>query len=228
MEVVRIVKVYVDTREREKIYLLKTYLERNKKKLQHIEAVEPRTLPVSDICTSDGLVGIERKSRADFIGSLIQGKLKQQLYELRKNFTYCFLFVEGFNGLLDCISYYAPRFHPNVIIGATASALAHSKVPILYVGDFFVPITLTTIEKFYDGEEFTDKDYTPLRPKATVKDYKRYLVEGLPNVGKDKAEKILQHFNYSIKKLVNASEEELKKIPGVGDKTAKKIVEVLS
>ena len=222
------VKVYVDIRERDKIILLTNYFQKNKDKLKHIDSIEAKLLQVADVCTSDGKVGIERKSKADFIGSVVQGKLKQQLYELKQNFEYPFLFIEDFNGLIDCITYYSGRFHPNVIVGAVTSTLAHSKVPILFVGDLFVPITLKTIEKFYDGKEYTDKEYTPLRPNATTKDYKLRIVESLPNVGKEKAEQILKHFNYSIKSLVNASYEDLLQIPGIGNKTAKKIMEVLS
>ena len=221
------IKVYVDSRERDKIILLKNYFNKNKLKFLDIDSISVKTLPVSDLCTSDGLVGIERKSKADFISSLIQGKLKQQLYELKQNFKNPFLFVEGYNGLMDCILQ-NPKIHPNVILGATASVMAHSKVPITYVGDFYVPVSLMVIEKFYDGKEMTDKDYNPIRPTASVKDYKKYIVKGLPGIGDVSAETLLCHFGYSIRNIVNSSVEELVKIPGIGEKTAKKILEVLS
>jgi Fanconi anemia group M protein len=44
----------------------------------------------------------------------------------------------------------------------------------------------------------------------------------LPNVGLNLAKELLKHFK-SVKNVVNASEEELKKVDGVGDKKAKAI-----
>jgi len=220
-------KVFIDSREQEKIQKVIDYWESNKKKFPHITEIDIRTNAASDICTSDGFVGVERKSAADFISSVCGGKLKQQLHELKENFKHAFLFVEDYDGIMDCIEK-NPKIHPNVIIGATASTFAHSGVPICYVGAFYTPIVLKLIEKFYDGKENQyKKDYTPIRRVATKNEEKMNIIIGLPNVGFTEGEKLLQHFDYSIKRLVNASLEELTEIEGIGKKKAQKIKEVL-
>jgi ERCC4-type nuclease len=227
-------EVYIDSREQDKIQKLIQYWEKFKDKyFQHIESIEIKTLATGDLCTSEGLFGVERKSAADFIGSICSGKLKQQLYELKQNFENAILFVEDYDGIMDCIEK-TPQIHPNVIIGATASTFAHSKVPICYVGAFYIPVVLTTIEKFYDEKEQT---YTPLRSqhkpsrkKATKEDFQKYIVKGLPNIGNTEGEKLLQHYDYSVYKLVRGiveNNEELLNIKGFGKKTIENIKEVL-
>jgi len=220
-------KVFIDSREQKKIQKIINYWEVNKKKFPHIDLIEVKTLATSDICTSDGFIGVERKSAADFIGSVCSGKLKQQLHELKQNFEHAFLLVEDYDGIMDCIQK-NPKIHPNVIIGVTASALAHSRVPIFYVGAFYTPVILTTIEKFLDGQsEEYQKDYTPIRRAVTKGEYKLNIVKGLPGIGGTNAEALLSHFNYSIKDIVNADIEQYMEIEGIGKQKAQKIKEVL-
>jgi len=217
-------KLYIDSREKEKIQSITHYWETNKKRYPHIESFINKTLSTSDICTSDGLVGIERKSSADFIGSICSGKLKQQLFELKENFAYAFLLVEDYEGIMDCIQK-NPQIHPNVIIGATASAFAHSRVPICYVGGFYNMVVLSMFEKFYDGREMTSKEYTPIRRAATKNEEKLNIIIGIPNIGFTEGKKLLETFDYSITKIINASIEDIVKIPGFGEKKAKRIKE---
>jgi len=219
-------KVLVDSREREKSNIMIKYWERNAIKLPHITSMEVKELDVSDTCTDDMFIGIERKSQHDFIPSICSGKLRQQLYELRQNFDVPVLVVEGYDGLMDCITK-TPQVHPNVIIGASTSAFAHNRVPIFYVGAFYVPFVLNLIDKMYDGKEMTPSTYNPVRAMPTQDDYVRYLVYGLPGVKGEIGERLLKHFDYSISKILAASVEELITIPGIGKKKADEIKGVL-
>jgi len=219
-------KVFIDSREQDKIQQIISYWKQSQKRFPNISEIEVKTLATSDLCTSDALVGIERKSEADFIGSICSGKLKQQLYELKQNFENAFLFIENFEGIFDCITK-TPQVHHNVIIGSIASVFAHSKVSVCFVGDFYIPIVLTTIEKFYDGKEYTDKEYTPLRRAVTKGEYKLNIIKGLPGIGATNAESLLSHFNNSIKNMVNASIEQYMEIDGIGKIKAQQIKEIL-
>lgn len=222
-------KLYIDSREREKIPSIFKYWELERKRFPNIESIDVKLLQTGDIALSNGLVGIERKSSSDFISSICNGKLKQQLYELKQNYQYPFLFVEDYNGLMDCIES-NPQIHPNVIIGATASTFAHSKVPICYVGAFYVPLMFNTMEKFLDGGEYTEIDYTPFRQTTSKKDFLRYVVRGLPNIGASGGEKLLEMYNYSIYRLVRGAVENndnLLQIKGIGKKIAQDIKRVL-
>ena len=224
-------KVYIDSREQDKIQQLFDFWKKFKNKYNYIEKIETRTLATSDICTSDGLVGFERKSSSDFIGSICGGGLKKQLHELKQNFKFSFLFIEDYNGILDCIED-NPQVHPNVIFGAIASACAHSKVPVTFVGDFYTKLVFETIEKFYDGKDnqYESKEYNPVRRTATKKDYQKNIIMGLPNIGIIEGVKLLQQYDNSIYKFVRGAVEnnkELTKIERIGPIKAKKIKEVL-
>jgi Fanconi anemia group M protein len=73
------------------------------------------------------------------------------------------------------------------------------------------------------GKEFSmHADKKPL----TLKEQQEYIISSLPNVGPGLAKPLLRKFK-TIKKLVNAKEEQLKKVEKIGEKKAKKIREVL-
>jgi len=54
----------------------------------------------------------------------------------------------------------------------------------------------------------------------------QYLVEGLPGVGPGRARALVEHFG-SVRQLMAASHVEIAQAPGIGPKTAERIVELL-
>lgn len=207
------IKVMVDFREPDdKIAKLKTVLGEN--------SVEVVVSEVGDYFTPDRKVGIERKSLDDYLSSMT-GRLKQQLKELKDAFEYPYLFVEG---SMDDFLYIDRRFHPNAIIGSVASVLAHSQVPIVFTGSFFIPLLVKVIEKHYDGKVV---EYTPIRkPKPTKDDYKLNILCAFPGINMSRAKLLLEKFG-SIEQIVNAPVEELMQVKGIGEKLAKQIKEVI-
>lgn len=221
------IKVYIDSREQDKIQKLTTYFKEHKDKYQYIESIEVKTLPSGDLCTSDNFFGCERKSQADFISSLVSGKLKQQLIELKQRYQCPLLVVEGYDGMQDCILKNID-VNPNTIIGMSTSSLSHYSVPIQYVGGFYEKFTLGLINKFYDGKQQKyQMEYTPIRRATTRDEYKLNILIGLPNTSRVRAMSLLRQFGNSIKNICNASEDDFKQIDGIGDKLAKQYKEVL-
>lgn len=222
-------QVFIDSREQEMIQKLTTYFESNKDKYPNITSMEVKTLPSGDLCTSDNYFGCERKSPSDFISSLVSGKLRQQLIELKQTYQNPLFIVEGYDGMQDCILKNAGTVNPNVIIGATTSSLSHYNIPIQYVGGLYEKFTLSLINKFYDDKQQRyQSEYSPVRRAATSAEYKMNLIKALPGVGSTIATNLLQHFSNSISAIVNASPEELTTIEGIGKERAKQIKEVLS
>jgi ERCC4-type nuclease len=220
-------KVFIDSREQEKVQKVLTYFETNKKKFPHIESIEVKTLDTSDLATADGNIGIERKSSKDFVASFCSDRLKQQLFELRSNYKTPLLIVEDYDGIMDCIVK-NPQLHPNVVLGVVSSALSHNGVPITFVGPFYIPFVLQLIEKTYDGsrETYENIEYTPIRRSWTKDNMKLNIVVGIPQVNEILGLRLLQTFG-SIKAIANATEEELQQVPGIGEEKAKQIKEVL-
>ena len=220
-------KVHIDTKEQNKIQQVISYYESHKDKYEYIESVTPKHLIVGDTSTNDGVIGIERKSPADFIPSIIKGTLQKQLIELKQNYQIPLLVVEGYDGLQDCILK-NPDVHPNTIIGMTTSSLTHYGVPIQFVGGFYEPFILGTINKLYDGKHFQrQNDYTPFRRAISRDDELLNIVIGIQKVGVLDGRKLLHAFDNRISNIVNASLDDIMKIPGFGKKKAKHIVEIL-
>ena len=221
-------KVYVDSREQDKIPKLLSHFDANKEKYPHIDSIEVRKLLTSDLATDDGNIGIERKSSKDFVSSFCSDHLKQQLFELRTNYKTPLLVVEDYDGIMDCITR-NPQLHPNAILGVSSSALAHNGVPIQFVGPFYIPFVLQLVEKTYDGqrEQYENLEYTPVRRSWTNDNMKLNILVGLPNINEITGRKLLSHFNNSIQRITQSSLEELQEIPGVGPERAKKIKEIL-
>jgi Fanconi anemia group M protein len=61
----------------------------------------------------------------------------------------------------------------------------------------------------------------------TLYEQQLYIVESLPNIGPVTAKKLLEEFD-SVEGVINASETELKKVEGIGNKIAASIREVVS
>ena len=219
-------EVYIDSREQETGQRMLTYWERNKLRFKHIENVSIRTNKAGDVCTDDGYIGFERK-KEDFVPSIFGGKLKKQLFELKQNFTHAFLFVEGYDGIMDCIEKNL-SVHPEVIHGAIDSAFAHCRVPVTFVGPFYIPRVFGIIEKFYDGKEMTSETYNPIRRACTREEEQLNILIGINGIGFVEGKKLLQTFNNSIASIISAPIEELMKVERIGRTKAKHIKEVLA
>jgi len=162
-------KICVDSRERKKIPKFKEYVTSGKTKI--IDEIKVVTSQVGDAYSSDGLIGIERKSEDDFLPSIYNKQIEKQLRELRDNFTYPFLFIE-YEGIMDIIQKH-PKINPEMIVGEIASIMARQKVTVCFVSDFYVSIVCKMIDKFYDGKTIIkDQEYPPSRRGSTIKELK--------------------------------------------------------
>ncbi|MEO2152454.1 MAG: ERCC4 domain-containing protein, partial [Thermococcus sp.] len=110
------VVVYVDSRE------LRSGVPKILKELG--AEIEVRTLDVADYVVSEE-VGIERKSANDFIQSIIDGRLFDQVERLKRAYEKPVIIIEG-------ELYGIRNVHPNAIRGAIASVTVDWGVPILF------------------------------------------------------------------------------------------------
>jgi len=220
-------KVFIDSKEQKKIEKLQVYYESKKYLFPTIDSLEVKNLAVSDICSEDGRIGVERKSSKDFLQSVFSGRLKKQLFELRTNFANPFLLIEDYDGLFECASRH-PEIDWSTLIGIITSSIAHSGVQTYFVGPLYVPFVFSLIEKHIDGGYKREETlYTPIRRSTIKKDYQLSVLLGLPHIQRKRALKLLSAFNYSLKDIMNADIEELKKVEGIGEKIAKEIYDVL-
>ncbi|MCK4551165.1 MAG: DEAD/DEAH box helicase, partial [Candidatus Aenigmarchaeota archaeon] len=161
-------------------------------------------------------VGIERKSVDDFLQSIIDGRLFSQLKDLSTHFSRPILIIEG-----DDL-YGRRQIHPNAIKGALNSIAVDFRIPILWTKT--LDDTAETIIEIAKREQEEGKTFAIRGARSTLSEDEEleYFVAGLPDVNTSFAKKLLEKFS-TIKKLVNAKQERLMKVEGIGEVRARKI-----
>lgn len=178
--------------------------------------VEIKELKVADYLVKD--VAIERKTVSDFISSMINQRLRSQLEELQQ-YPNKLLIIEG----IEEQELYPEKngVDPNSVRGFLLSILLKYKIPIIFTknsGD---------TAKFISVLSRKQEKETPINPKKKSFDKKeqmQFVLEGFPGIGPKTAKKLLEEFK-TIKNIINASDEELKKILGIKSEAFRKIVD---
>lgn len=183
--------------------------------------VEARQLNVADFILSDR-VGVERKSTEDFLQSIVDKRLLEQVKLLRETFECPVLILEGND-------FYSRRaIHPNAVRGALAALAVDFRVPILPARDEKeTALILLAIAK---REQVTESREVAIRgePKGlSLPEHQRFVVEGLPGVSAVLAKRLLEHFG-TVERVMCASEEELRQVRGIGREKAKEIKKILT
>ncbi len=166
-------------------------------------------------------VGVELKTANDFVDSIVDGRLLEQLKTLKKSFERPIIMIQGTQDL-----YALRNVHPNAIRGMLGTIAVSYGIPILYAKDEkdSAALLLSIAKREQDDDK---KDFSPHADKKpmTTKEQQEYLVSCLPSVGPNLAKELLKRFG-SVQAIFMATEEGLKKTPGIGDKIAKAIREL--
>lgn len=183
--------------------------------------VEPQQLDVGDYVLSSR-IGVERKSVDDFLESLIDGKLFKQVSRLRDAYSRPILILEG-EGLLT-----KRNISHNAIFGSLVSIIVDFGIPIITTKDALE--TADFLHVMARREQREDKKAVAVRGEKTsmsLRERQQFMVEGLPNVSAVIAKRLLDRFG-SVRDIVNASDEELQGVDGVGKNIATEILELLN
>ena len=203
--------VYADSREG------------NSKVIRHLTEMEMdvkvRPMAVGDYQVSDD-VAIERKTAKDFVDSIMDKRLFKQATELREEFKNPLIILEGddfYNGFIN----------PNAVRGSIASIALDFGISIIPTRN--AQDTAAMIKRIAIREQTGEKPHIQTRTdKKPVNMWEQqlFIVESLPNIGPVNAKKLLEHFG-TVSKIINASENELMEVEGIGKKTAKNIRKVV-
>ncbi|MEK6887019.1 MAG: DEAD/DEAH box helicase [Nanoarchaeota archaeon] len=181
--------------------------------------IDLKRLDIGDYQVSERCV-VELKTIPDFVDSIIDGRLLEQLKNLTK-VDRPILILEGIEDI-----YSQRNIHPNAIRGMLSTIAVSYGIPIIQTKNNKETAELLHI--IAKREQDPEKKHFSLHSKKPIsdKELQEYVVSSLPNVGPSLAKELLHKFR-SVRKIFTASEEELKKIPGVGDKIAKDIQKTL-
>src|SRR3989344_9530839 len=212
-------KIIVDHRENKQMIkeLAKVGLDIDVKQL----AIADFVLEVKTEAGELQTIGIERKTTQDFLDSIIDKRLVNQLILLKQNFNFPLLILEGTEDV-----YTLRNFHPNSIRGMIASICLDMQVPMITTRSFrdtakMIKVISSKFEKSRKPISLLTK-----RKPLTTKELQEYIIESLPGVGPTIAKNLLKEFK-TIKVIFNATEEELMKIEKIGKLKAKEIRKVI-
>ncbi len=206
------IEVIVDQRERSSDVIKYLIRDPEVKVILH-------TLPVGDYLISDRVI-IERKSFSDLVESIIDGRLFSQARELSEQFARPIIIVER-----------GPtkrNIHPNAVRGALASLAIDYGISVIFTDS--PEETYNLIKIMARREQMERKRLPRVRGEKRIlslPEMQRYIVESLPFVGPSLAIRLLKHFK-TVERIFTASEKELARVEGIGEKRAKEIRRVLT
>lgn len=207
------VKIIVDTREKQS--LIAANLREQKANIS-FEKLE----------IGDYLIGrtiIERKTFPDFLGSMLNKRLQEQLINLKK-YEKHFLIIEGFG-----YNYNKYKINENAIRGMILSIATDFKIPIIFTADEkdtskFLVLTAKKYEnKKEKQEEFSIRQTKNLK---SIEEQKKFILEGFPGIGPNLSKKLLERFG-QLNKIFSAKKEELSQIEKFDENKINKFKELL-
>jgi len=184
------------------------------------------TLKMEKLDNADYLLssrcGVEFKTVSDFVDSIVDGRLLQQLKNLKESFERPLIIIEGIEDI-----YSMRNVHANAIRGMIATITVSYGIPLVYTKNFQETAALLYIIAKREQEE-TGKEFSqhPEKKVFSLKDMQEYIVSALPGIGTALATPLLKKFG-SVIKVFNATEEELKEVEKIGKEKAKKIRDIL-
>ncbi|MHB1262476.1 MAG: DEAD/DEAH box helicase [Thermoplasmatota archaeon] len=181
-------------------------------------AIEPRQLDVGDFILSDR-VAVERKTSADFIDSLVDGRLFDQLKQL-KAYPRPFLVLEG-------ESLYGHRnVSAEAILGAVAAVCIDLGIPVLQTKDSLD--TARFLVAVAKREQQRENRKLAVRHGKPLADDERqmYILCGLPGISDILARRLLERFG-SVGAVLTAPTTDLAAVEGVGPAKASEIRRLL-
>jgi len=167
-------------------------------------------------------VGVEFKTVQDFVDSLIDGRLLEQVKNLKNNFERPLVIVEGTEDI-----YSVRNVHPNAIRGMLATIAVSYGIPVLFTKNSKDTAALLQLIAKREQEETGSFSVHGSSKPMSIKELQEYIVSALPGVGVALARPLLKEFK-TIKNLVNADAKELEKVEKIGPKKSKQINDIVN
>lgn len=165
--------------------------------------------------------GVEFKRVDDFVNSLVDGRLLAQVKDLKQNFPKPLIIVEGEQDI-----YSVRNIHPNAIRGLIATITVSFQMPIIFTRNFKETAQMLLMIAKREQEDYKEFSAHALKKPLSLKEQQEFVISSLPGVGPTLSRPLLEKFG-SIKAVMNASLDDLKKVKLIGDKKAGTIREVI-
>ena len=166
-------------------------------------------------------LAVERRTGSSFLRGIIEKTLFTSAIYLREHFTIPILIVEGE------VNYEYSMFDPQAIRGAMSAMMLQYGLNVLSTRDLEETVELITIMARQEQMGIPGISLIPKRKATSLPDMQRRMIEMLPQCGMVMARELLQYFG-SVTRIVNATEEELLSMRGIGAKKAADMYAVMN
>ncbi len=182
--------------------------------------VSIKKLPYCDYVINQEIF-VERKTGRDFAISIIDGRLFEQARKMKRFLPRPLYLVEG-NPLNSTIN-----ITKGAIMGAAVSLQAIWQIPMIFSENIEQSCQIISMISHQSRRLSNLVEMRHgYRPKK-LRSRKLHVLQGLPQVGPQIAKRLLDHFK-SVQNALNASENDLLKVHGIGKKKAMLIKKVLT
>ena len=174
-----------------------------------------KQLPVADYILSER-VGIERKSAQDFNDSVKDGRLFNELFELKNNFVRPILLLEG-------DPFINSNINRNALYGAITSIILNLGITIYKTTD--PADSAMFIYQLAKKEQSVSKMEVKLRfdkKPIEITSLLEYIVAGIPGINALRAKNLLRELK-SLQEIFNAEIGDLMNVENIGKKIAQEI-----
>jgi Fanconi anemia group M protein len=181
-------------------------------------AITLSRLEYGDYAIGDRIL-VERKTTQDFVDTLVDRDLLGQLREMAGVAIRPVLIIEG--GDL----YTKRDIHPNAIRGTLAAIAIDMGISILYTASADETAQMLFVLARREEGGRGERSAHHRKSFKSVKEQQEYVVAAFPDIGLKNARLLLDYCG-SVRAVINANEEVLSSIKGIGEKTAQRIVEL--
>ena len=166
-------------------------------------------------------LAIDCRTGHSFLSGIMDKTLFTGAIYLREHFEIPLLIVEG------QVDYQYRGFDPRAVRGALSSMILEYGINVLCTTDPADTVQLLALFIRQEQVGIPEISLVPKRTAISLPDMQRRIVEMLPGCGRVMARALLQHFG-SIERILDATEEELRGVTGIGRKKAGLIHHVLN
>lgn len=161
-------------------------------------------------------LAVERRTASRFVAGIMDKSLFISAIYLREHFSVPVLIVQG------KVDYDYRMLNPQAVRGALTAMMTEYGLSVLSTEDEEETAHILAMMVRQEQLGVPDISLIPKRKAADLPDQQRRVVEMLPGVGMALARDLLQDLG-SIRRIVNATPEQLQTLRGVGPKKAKEI-----
>ena len=184
-------------------------------------AITPETLSIGDFIISDR-TAVERKTVEDFVASIIDGRLFEQVSNLKSAYEMPILLIEG-EGFQT-----SRNIAPEAVMGAVASVIVDFGVPLVWTRSpsESALLLLSIARREQSKGERRPRIRMERKPESLAHE-QEFVIAGLPLIDTVLARRLLRAFG-TVEKVFVASEQELQNVEGIGRKISDRIRKLLT